>query len=854
MRFRTILTLTVAALIAAVVAATVGAVFIVLERSAREQLASDLARSAAAFDELERFSESLHRAEGHVMADEPRLKAVTSAEDVTADTVFDVAVDLQKGIRSDLFLFTDARGVLLADTSDAGAHGAVMAREPLIEKALEAGESSGIWERSRHVYQIEARRISLGQDSLGALAIGYEIDDRFASAIERQTGSAIVLELGDRIVARSPFATRLGVPDSELSRALGRVHTGASTPTQLNIGGIRLLATAHVAPGGADGTPLRFVVVRSLDQALASARSIQKVLFVIAGIALVLASLVALVISRALSRPVDRLLAFIGRVGAGSLDQRIQAEGPSEMRTLGDALNQMVHELADSREQVAKKEQLEKELEIGARIQSGLRDANESLRKARDEAEAAKRGTQLILDNMGQGFLVVDPDGVVAEERSAIVDTWLGRFPPGSRIWEYVAGVDQSVAASFELGWSALKDDFFPIELVIHQLPQRLTIGERHYQFAYCPIFEGERVTNVVTVISDCTVAVERERMEANHSELVRVLNHAIEDRRGFIEFFEEANEMVRLVSSGTLETTELKRLVHTLKGNCALVGITTFSQHCHDLETRMLEAGGAMTEDEREQFTTVWAGVSARLAMFTGKSGAEKLELTVVEYQAFKTALARLKPHGELLAMCEEWPHEPTAQRLERVAGHATQLAARLDKGPLRITIEDNGLRLPPAKWARFWSAFVHVVRNAVDHGIETPSERAAHGKPPEGHLTLRTALIEGDIIVEIRDDGKGIDWAAIAERARRLGLPSSTHSDLVEALFTDGLSTREEATAESGRGVGMAAVRAVCIELGGSIRVDSTPHRGTLIQFRIPRAAPTSLTLDPPQSPHAA
>ncbi len=853
MRFRTILTITVAALITAVVAATVGAVFMVLERTAREELARDLARSAAAFTELEGFSESLHRAQGQVMAGEPRLKAVTSAEDVTSNTVFDVAVELRKGIRSDLFLFTDARGLLLADASDANAHGVVMIDQPLVAKALEAGASSGIWQRASRVYQIQGRRISLGQEALGVLVIGYEIDDRFASAIERQTGSAVVLELADRIIARSPFSAHLGVSDSALALALSRVPTGASTPTELMIGGSRLLATAHVAPAVTDGTPLRFVVVRSLDQALASARSVQKVLLLIAAIALAFASLVVLAISRALSRPVDRLLAFIRRVGAGALDERIRAEGPLEMRALGGALNAMVCELAESREQVAKKEQLEKELEIGARIQTGLRDANEGLRKARDEAEAAKRGTQLILDNMGQGFLMVDVDGVVAEGRSAVVEAWLGPFPRGARIWEYIGTVDREVGMSLELGWSALKDDVLPVELVIYQMPQRLALGERHYQFSYCPILEGAQVTNMVIVISDSTVIVERERVEAAHSELVSVLHHAMKDRPGFFEFVDEANEMVQIVSSGEYANrSELMRIVHTLKGNCGLVGIASFAKYCHELETRMLESERPLAVSEREQFRCAWAGVSARLAMFTGSSGAEKIEIAAAEYRALKEALAEAVPHAELLKMTEEWRYQPTSLRLERIAGQASALATRLDKGELKIVIEDNTVRIAPAKWSRFWGAFVHVVRNAVDHGIESAEERVARGKPEAGLLLLRTALVDEEVLVEIRDDGRGIDWAAIADKARHLGLPSITHDDLVEALFADGLSTRDEATEVSGRGVGMGAVRAVCRELGGVVRVESTLHAGTLIQFRIPRVnAVLSASVPPRPAP---
>jgi two-component system chemotaxis sensor kinase CheA len=107
---------------------------------------------------------------------------------------------------------------------------------------------------------------------------------------------------------------------------------------------------------------------------------------------------------------------------------------------------------------------------------------------------------------------------------------------------------------------------------------------------------------------------------------------------------------------------------------------------------------------------------------------------------------------------------------------------------------------------------------------------------------LWLRTSLNERHFTIEFADDGRGIDWARVAEKAKARGLAAATHSDLVEALFADGLSTREAVTEHSGRGVGLSAIRAACRKLGGKVEVESQPNKGSLFRFIWPAAVVTA------------
>jgi two-component system chemotaxis sensor kinase CheA len=177
----------------------------------------------------------------------------------------------------------------------------------------------------------------------------------------------------------------------------------------------------------------------------------------------------------------------------------------------------------------------------------------------------------------------------------------------------------------------------------------------------------------------------------------------------------------------------------------------------------------------------------------------------------------------------------EPTRVRLQRLAAQVENIAERIGKAPVVVTVEDHGLRLPAPRWQRFWSSVIHVLRNALDHGIESPDLRGRLGKGP-ARIALRTKLEEMNVVFECEDDGQGIDWDKIEARGRALGLPTATHDDLVALMMRDGVSTRDEATSMSGRGIGMAAVRDACEKLGGRVRVRSDKGRGTVMQFWFP------------------
>jgi two-component system chemotaxis sensor kinase CheA len=140
-----------------------------------------------------------------------------------------------------------------------------------------------------------------------------------------------------------------------------------------------------------------------------------------------------------------------------------------------------------------------------------------------------------------------------------------------------------------------------------------------------------------------------------------------------------------------------------------------------------------------------------------------------------------------------------------------------------------------------------VHLVRNAIDHGIESPAERAAAGKPAEARLVLRTRQKGGQLVVEVIDDGRGIDAVAVRRQAVELGLVPSdvaarmTNRQAFDLLFVPGFSTATQVTNFSGRGVGLDVVKTDIEHIGGTVDVCSRPGAGTKFRLQIPQTLAT-------------
>lgn len=384
MKFRSVLFVGVLLLVSSISIATVIAISVVIDRAARATVRDNLQRSARVFAEMQTHHANMLAGEARVLADEPRLRAVLATTDITPETIRDIVLDLSDAVSFDMFLVTDAAGVSLVDMSRSisaqSSHGPLTAaevgidlgRRSLIANALDRGQASSIWIDGHHVYRAHAVRIAFGGDIVGVSAIGYLLDDETAQSVYRLTASSIVIGRQGRAIAWSSFSD--GTPPLDDAATVQRLLSAGvdGEPEDIPLAVGRHLALARPFDSTDTSEGLTYVVLRSLDEALAPGRRLQRIMYITVATALPVALVLILWLSRRLTRPVDNLVAFSAKIGSGHLESRADLEGPLELRALATAMNRMTEQLDKSRSQLAAKERLEQEMHIAVDIQTSI--------------------------------------------------------------------------------------------------------------------------------------------------------------------------------------------------------------------------------------------------------------------------------------------------------------------------------------------------------------------------------------------------------------------------------------------------------------------------------------------------
>lgn len=451
--------------------------------------------------------------------------------------------------------------------------------------------------------------------------------------------------------------------------------------------------------------------------------------------------------------------------------------------------------------------------------------------------EDAHSSARQILDTIGEGLLLVTPEGRLETEHSAEVERLLGAVPSGSTLWSLFEPHDPGFASWLALSWEDLASGWMPMEVIVAQLPSAVVVGERHLALSYTPIGDEEDLERVLVRVRDVTHQVQMEAEAAAQRELLSVFLGMLHDREGVTAFLDEASELVDRVRRGDGSPEQDRRWLHTLKGNCATFGLATLAHWVHDLEDRVEEQGG-LEPDDRAGVAERWKETMDHLGTVLGQ---DKGDVIAVDRQALEATVALAEggaPSTELALRMRRWTWRRVDLQLDKLAERTRNIAAGIGKSHVDVRIDAEDLRVPPSRqWSSLFSVLVHVVRNAVDHGVEWAEERVEQGKSERAEVCLSAFAAAGRIVVEVADDGRGIDWATLRARGQRAGLPVDTDDDLIAVMFHDGVSTRDEVSETSGRGVGTAAVLEVVQELGGTVEVVSKPGAGTTFRFSFPR-----------------
>jgi chemotaxis protein histidine kinase CheA len=302
---------------------------------------------------------------------------------------------------------------------------------------------------------------------------------------------------------------------------------------------------------------------------------------------------------------------------------------------------------------------------------------------------------------------------------------------------------------------------------------------------------------------------------------------------------------------------------IHTLKGEASMLGLIVLATLAHSVE-ELLATGGAerlpiaaralavvrdaLERQRADACDALLQAVLDELSAIAGNSGVTASPSRVSNiadgaYDANDSARAAQRWAERDTESLDASRDEPLEPMLRELAQHARAMAERQGKR-LEVVVSPGGVEIERGSAAELWDSLLHLVQNAVDHGIEPVSERGS--KPALARLALSAELLGSGVILRVEDDGRGIDLEQVRRSAVARGVLLATGTgaagdqQMYALLFEHGFSTLDEAGPTSGRGVGLDVVRRRIAALGGTVEISTVLGRGTRFSLLLPAFSP--------------
>ena len=508
--------------------------------------------------------------------------------------------------------------------------------------------------------------------------------------------------------------------------------------------------------------------------------------------------------------------------------------------------------------------------EIGE-LSSAFRSMSAAIFDREERLAAANRSLRELFDNMRQAIVDFGPGGVVGASCSRQAAVIFGGGPSakleGRLITELLYPKGKGAESAAFADWVALAfevpEESWPEMAAL--APREVVLapdgpGERFLETELRPLFQEGKLARVMLLATDQTDKrrLEREveeQEEAHAREVAAMRRLAAGGPAVFVAFLHGARERLRRaqeLANGDLDRAaidELFRHVHTLKGEALAFDLTGLAQILVGLEEKLglardrARSNARADRGSRAEGSTERPGPDDRAAFLAA------LDAASAEVVAGEARFVEASPLGRGVLDQITVRRSDVARLAELVKGRkdaVAEVAARLsarsfgeslvnlpekaaawaeaEEKRARLVVEGRDEQIPGALAELLGGVVTQLVRNAVAHGIEPTEERAAKGLDPTGRITVRCAPGARGPVIEITDDGRGLDEARIAERGSGLGLEGAA----AELVFAPGLSTAAGSEL-AGHGVGLGAARADLAAVGYAVRVAKGSPRGT-------------------------
>lgn len=466
-----------------------------------------------------------------------------------------------------------------------------------------------------------------------------------------------------------------------------------------------------------------------------------------------------------------------------------------------------------------------------------------------------------LLDSLGQGFFIFTADGQILDVSSKACENTIETKPNGKLIWE-VLKIPEPKIDGFKKWMQTVFMEMLPFEDLSPLGPSSFPHSQlRNISLEYHPLRSSEgAIEGVVVVASDITSLVEAQNQAEMEKEHAKLIINLIKSKREVHRFIQEAKELINSASDEisqekqTYDTDLIFRCLHTLKGGAALFSIKAVADCCHQGENLLAELKIKSSAEvipalrlkckEVEKHFSQFIGETSEILGSTALSSERQIEVAISKLNDIARKVGTLTGGSTVVQnLLLELAMEPVSRFLSPYNDLVLRLSEKVEKMVNPIEFINGDTMVMPEIYNSLFSTLVHAFRNAVDHGIESPDSRISQGKNAAGQIQILVEVknkgsLYPTLLIEIKDDGAGIDPKKIRAKLEKNGFSVSNEDDskIIQHIFDSQFSTRDEVTEISGRGVGMDAIKAAAQDLQGHAWVESDLGKGTTLKIEVP------------------
>ena len=473
---------------------------------------------------------------------------------------------------------------------------------------------------------------------------------------------------------------------------------------------------------------------------------------------------------------------------------------------------------------------------------------NEVNRGLEETVEARTRSVRRLLDVSGEGYLSFDSGFIVGSEYSKACDAIFDGQIDGKAI-DTLLFEDESKQAEFRQGMELFFTGKSRGDVIFDLLDSETIVGGKILELEF-KVIDDSHILCAVKDVSDQRALQETRDRDAREQQVVV---HVITHRKYFAAFTREAAELFDYIESlnsdpGEEDWNVLQRKLHTFKGNASFFHFESTKDRAHEIEFAISDSLLlGETLDTPAQALILKKAYYDEIAIVENRLGTSWLDDTetvtvpAIKYQKIESYVKKKYPaDSQLNAALKSFRMVRMDTLFVRFPDMAERLAEQLGKKIRPMEISGGTFPVLPERYEALVGSFIHIVRNMLDHGIESPSERELKNKQAEGTVSVALESIDGNVSIAFTDDGKGLSAAEITRKARDRGLiPEGrelSRAAVFSLIFHHDFSTSDDVNDISGRGHGLSAVKEEVDHVGGKITLSTTPDKGTTFRITIP------------------